>query len=179
MAALKAENTILAQMIILLFETEIICSAYRDCSTVGGPHTYSFHHSSPHVTWHDLICFAFGVIILQWDGYGMNRDQQFPSCECSSFCSSSSISIRRNYSETNVCRILPATTRERVSTRLSKLHIHIAYDPNNPDHQYRSHSLLLLELAGSMGPSVLSYPKWVFCSISLKSWVSYLKNFYL
>ena len=48
--------------------------------------------------------------------------------------------------------------RERVSTRVSKLH-HIAYDPNNPDHQYRSHSLLLLELAGSMGPSVLSYLK--------------------
>ena len=59
--------------------------------------SYNFHHhSSPHVTWHDLISFAFGVIILQWDGYGMTRDQQFHSCECSSFCSSSSISIRRN-----------------------------------------------------------------------------------
>ena len=160
MAALKAENTILAQMIILLFETEIICSAY--CSTVRGPHTYSFHHSSLHVTWDDLICFAFGVMtILQWESVRWIRN--YPRSTIPFvwvffllfFLFNINTTQLLTCSEMNVCRILPATTRERVSTRVSKLR-HIAYDPNNPNRQYQSHSLLILGLGGSMGPSVLS-----------------------
>ena len=174
MAVLKVENT---KQMILDINPFIRDRNYLFCLLLNGTWSayllFSPQFTACNLTWSDLLRvwrdkFCYSEMDTEWP-----EINNF--CECSSFCS---ISIQHNCSETNVCRILPATTRERVSTRVSKLH-HIAYDPNNPNRQYQSHSLLILGPGGSMGPSVLSYPKWVVCSIPSKAWVCYLKKFYL
>ena len=72
--------------------------------------------------------------------------------------------------------------RPLVSTRVSKFDsfIHIAYDSSNPDTiiDLKSRSPLLLGIGGSVGLSVLSYLKWVICSLPSKVWVSFEKLFF-
>ena len=100
------------------------------------------------------------------------------SCECSS--KSNCTTINKKLLQKQSCfgwrnLILSLPLREHSRFRIHVSFIHIAYDPSNSDTNMglKTRSPLPLGLGGSVGLSVLSYPKWVACSLSSKAWVSY------